>query len=439
MKFKSELIKFKRCCLYLSLIACLLPSTNCWSKDSASSPIELTMLYSYEYLYRHTMEDEIAPAFMKANPDIIVRFEPAAKSYEAANEYILEKGKSGRPMPHLSLQGYSRQKILIEKGLAVALNKFISSDEKWQSHGLNPKALSLTTFDEKIYALPFTLSTPILLYNADLVRRAGGDPDDLPKSWNGILKLARKINGLGNEIHGLNYVWNLTGNWMFQALIFSKGGEMMLSDGTTLGFTGPAGQFACQLIDRMVKETQMPNLTEMQSIKMMAKGQLGILAFSCGDLDYVQKISDGKVEFRVAPFPEVVTQKGRLPVGGTAVMMHTKDPKIQQAAWKFIKFLTGPQAQTMQVQNMSYMPVNTLAMQMPDLLGNYFESHPERRVGATQITLIREWYAFPGPNGLKISKVIEHHLERIVRQTASPEQALEDMATEVKTLLPSSE
>lgn len=438
MKFKNELIKLKKCCLYLSLIAFLLPLTVCWSKDSASSPIELTMLYSYEYLYKHTLVNEIAPAFMKANPGIRVRFEPGAKSYEAASEYILEKGKS-RSMPDLSLQGYSRQKTLIEKGLAVALNKFISSDEKWQSHGLNPKALSLTTFDEKVYALPFTLSTPIIIYNADLVRRAGGDPDNLPKSWNGILKLAGKINELENEIHGLNYVWNLTGNWMFQALIFSKGGEMMFSDGKTLGFTGPAGQFAVRLIDRMVKETQMPNLTEMQSIKMMARGQLGILAFSCGDLDYVQKISDGKVEFRVAPFPEVVTQKGRLPVGGTAVMMHTKDPKIQQAAWKFIKFLTGPQAQTMQVHNMSYMPVNTVAMQSQVLLGNYFARHPERRVAADQISLIREWYAFPNPNGLKISKVIEHHLERIVRQTASPEQALEDMATEVKTLLPSSE
>ncbi|MCK4489538.1 MAG: extracellular solute-binding protein, partial [Anaerolineales bacterium] len=164
------------------------------------------------------------------------------------------------------------------------MNIFISRDKTWQSHGLNPKALSLTTFDEEIYGLPFTLSTPVIIYNADLVRQAGDDPDDLPTSWSGIFKLARKINALGNEIHGLNYVWDLTGNWMFQALIFSKGGEMMYSDGTTLGFTGPAGQFACQLIDRMVKEAQMPNLTEMQSIDMMAGGQLGILASSCADL-----------------------------------------------------------------------------------------------------------------------------------------------------------
>ena len=48
--------------------------------------------------------------------------------------------------------------------------------------GMAPKALKLGVLDGKTYALPYTISTPILFYNADLFKAAGLDPQRPPQT-----------------------------------------------------------------------------------------------------------------------------------------------------------------------------------------------------------------------------------------------------------------
>ena len=77
----------------------------------------------------------------------------------------------------------------------------------------------------KPYGLAFAASTPIIYINDDLIRKAGGDPEKFPTTWDGIFDLAKKINALGDDNVGLFYSWAITGNWMWQALVFSHGGR----------------------------------------------------------------------------------------------------------------------------------------------------------------------------------------------------------------------
>jgi len=48
------------------------------------------------------------------------------------------------------------------------------------------------------------------------------------------------------------------------------------------------------------------------------------------------------------------------------------------------------------------------------------------------------WYAFPGENGLKITDVINDHLQSIVSGTRAkePQKVLDDMTASVQKLLP---
>ena len=48
------------------------------------------------------------------------------------------------------------------------------------------------------------------------------------------------------------------------------------------------------------------------------------------------------------------------------------------------------------------------------------------------------WYAFPGTNGVKVTQTIVENLSRVVEQAATPEEALNDAAAEVESLLPRS-
>ena len=53
-----------------------------------------------------------------------------------------------------------------------------------------------------------------------------------------------------------------------------------------------------------------------------------------------------------------------------------------------------------------------------------------------QLPLIREWFAYPGPNSLKIDDVIGQHLEAVVNKSMTPNGALVSLTQEVNRLLP---
>jgi multiple sugar transport system substrate-binding protein len=300
--------------------------------------------------------------------------------------------------------------------------------------------MEICKFGKETYGLPFAISMPVFFYNADLVRKAGGDPDNFPADWSGILKLGSKINALGSDIYGLIYDYEITGSWLFQALIFSKGGEMTSPDEKKVAFAGERGRWAMRLFDRMVKEGGMPGIPSFRKNnwfrKKMLKGRVGLLASSSGSIVYYQKEIGEKFEFRTAAFPSVVSEIGRLPVGGCVAMMLAKDPRKQKAAWKFIRFATSPRGQTLQVKHTGYMPSNFLAVKNPVLLGRYYGEHPLEQTAIDQILLAKRWYAFPGPNALKTTKVIEKHIRSVVAQEVDPDTALKKLVDEVEGLLP---
>ena len=127
----------------------------------------------------------------------------------------------------------------------------------------------------KQVGLTFSASNPICYYNANLVRAAGGDPDNFPKDWDGVLALAAKIAALGDGVSSMHYRW-AGDDWMFSALLYGNGGQMLSEDEKTVAF-GEPGLKALKLLDRMVKEGKMPPLTVEAALQAFYAGKLGHL------------------------------------------------------------------------------------------------------------------------------------------------------------------
>ena len=83
-----------------------------------------------------------------------------------------------------------------------------------------------------------------------------------------------------------------------------------------------------------------------------------------------------------------------------------------------------------------YTPVNTLALEDPDLLQGYFDTRPNHRTAVEQIDVVRDWFQFPGENGLRIDTIIGEHLEGVVDDSLTPEDALISLEQEINSLLP---
>ena len=401
---------------------------------AAHAATEIVVQYPYGELFNETHK-QIAAEFAKKNPDVKVTFRTAYDSYEEGTQKILREAVTNQ-LPDVTFQGLNRVRILVDRDIAVPMDDFIKAEKDFEKEGFHQAMFDIGTQNGKVYALPFAISLPITYWNLDLVKQAGGDPANLPTSWDGVIALAKKIDALGPDINGITYVWDITGNWLWQAPVFAQGGTMLNADESKVAFDGPEGQFAMKTLARFVTEANMPNLSQADARATFAAGKTSVHITSTSDLAKTTGMIGGKFELKTHVFPDVKPGSGRLPAGGNVAMIVSTDKAKQKAAWQFIKFATGPLGASIMAKTTGYMPPNKVANDV--YLKDFYVQNPNNYTAVKQLPILTKWYAFPGENGLKITDVIKDHMNSIVTRSRSgePEKVLEDMTRDVQKLLP---
>ncbi len=405
------------------------------SAPASAQPVAISVQVPFAQPFR-TIHETIAAEFMKRNPGIKVEFRTAYANYDDAIQQVLRGAITG-DLPDITYQGLNRQRVLVERGLAVSLTPYIEKEQQWEARGYTGALMRVGTVRGEVYGMAFALSTPVAYYNVDLIRKAGGDAQRLPRTWDEVIALGAKIKGLGPDYGGLYYHWDVSGNWMWQSLISAQGGEMLTADEKKVAFDGKEGKAAIGLLARFVREAAMPNVPSNAALQMFAAGKLGMLFTTTAYLAQVKKLSDGRFELRTGRFPLPAGEaRGRLPAGGNTGVILTKDAAKQRAAWEYLKFASGPYGSTVMVKATGYMPPNANAAADPAYLKGFYDQNPNHHPAVEQLPVITEWFAYPGENGLKITDVIRNHLETVVSGQGEPEAVLARMAADVQALLP---
>jgi multiple sugar transport system substrate-binding protein len=399
--------------------------------SAAFAKTEIVVHYAWPAHQR--FHEAVAKAFMEKFPDISVTFRTPSPDYEDAVQTIVRQSMANQ-LPDIEFAGLPKVRELASRGIAVPLDKLITSEADFGKMGYSANVLSLGAVNGVQYAVPFAISTPVIFYNADLVLRAGGDPDHFPTTWEGVIALGGKIAKLGNNIDGMYYEIGVD-DWTTQALIFNFGGRMTSEDEKKVAFDGPAGKRAIALFGRLHSEGGQKPVTQRAARQQFLAGLLGMYAASPANVRGFEEGAAGKFRLRTATLPLADKASGGVPTGGMAMVILTKDPERQSAAWKYLKFATGPEGQTIVVKNTGYMPANTLALQ-PQYLGRFYEENPSWETAAKQLPVARAWYAWPGTNSVKIGRVLADGMTAVAQGVVTPEQGLAQMATETQALLP---
>lgn len=410
------------------LLALAVPTAN------AADKVTLTIAHAnHPEAYR-----EIAAEFTRQHPNIEVNLLPPANNYDELLQTVL-RGNIVGDLPDVLFQSINRIDTLTERGLAQPLDRhiaeLISDGDGWEAQGFSQTLIEPCEFNGATYCLPFAVSVPIIYYNPDLVTQAGGDPDNFPQTWDGIIELAERIDALSPTTLGLYFsYYQHSSNWTTTALITSQGGSLLSDDGKSIAFDGPEGREMLELMRRFGEAGQI-DISLDQARAAFSAGTLGILSTSSSHLERLEQQTATQFELRTAPWP-LDADVGRLPAGGNGIFILTDDPAKQEAAWEFIKFATGPVGQTIIVRHTGYTPVNTLALNDPDLLGGYFDENPNQRTAAEQAFNITRWQAFPGENGVRASDVFRDHIHSVVTLRRTPADVLPELVRDVTALLP---
>jgi multiple sugar transport system substrate-binding protein len=354
----------------------------------AHAETTLTIHYPMPGFFKDVM-DTISKKFMEENPDIKIQFAAPSATYEDGIQLILRQAGTSE-MPDITFIGLNRLRMLNERNVAVDMTPLVQKEGNMAEQGFSDTILKLAQVKGKQVGLAFATSNPIMYYNADLVKAAGGNPDTPPKTWDEVIALAGKIKALGNGVDGMDFRWQ-GDDWMFSALLFGAGGKMLSDDEQKVTFNGPEGQKAVELISRFVKEGGMPVFTKAAGEQAFAAGKVGFEFQTTGALVNTIKNVGAKFNLRTAQIPLIDPDKGHLPTGGNAVVILAKDPAKQDAAWKFAKFAAGPYGASVVVPGTGYVPNNELAAKSAEYLGDFYKKNPLFQAGLSQMPRMIPW------------------------------------------------
>lgn len=371
--------------------------------------------------------DPIIEAFEAANPDINVEnVESAGDGYEGLAQTALLGLAAGNP-PDLVQVGFTLLPTLVNSGGPVALDPFMA-ESGFDPANLMPGMLELGQLDGSNYIIPIGVSTPVMYYNLDLFRAAGLDPNAPPTTWEETRAAAQALVDAGYQ--GVLWGWSITGNWLFQTMLESAGGRMGndTPSGHVAAFDDEAGERVLEYLQGLAQDGLMP-VTE-ATVQTFASGQLGMLVDSSFQRVNTPRQVDAEVRLAAVPIPEGGVT--RLPAGGNGVMMFSRDPAKQAAAWRFLEFLTGPVAGRIVAENTGYTPANAALL---ETLAAENAGDPDYALVLSQVGSVVPWHAWPSNNGTRISQVIKDMQQAVLLGRATPREALDQAAAEVNQLL----
>jgi multiple sugar transport system substrate-binding protein len=382
---------------------------------------------------------EIANAFMAANPDVTITFTNSPPTYEEGHQLILRQAMTNQ-LPDIYYSGFhllpplSRQ--LTERGQITHIDSFLAAEgEAWVTEQYSPRILDLGRFDDTQMAMPFNTSTPIFYFNEELVTQAGGDPENFPDTWDGVFDLARRIDALGDDIDGFFMaIHTEAGDWYWQSLVYSNGGELMDAAEQTVAFGDDRGLAALTLTKRFVDDAAMNLRETQQGVQQFYAGKTGIIVQSTASLRGTTDSVGENFTLRTARYPLADSANGRLPTGGNALVMVSTDEAKHDAMWRFAKWVSGPEGQTVAVKFSGYMPTSLISEQ-DQYLGAFYRENPNYLTSVGQIPVARKWFGYPGRNSNKIIDTQRENINLAMRGLMPVPEVLAKMVADTQALI----
>jgi len=404
---------------------------------AAQAPVTLDVLYCFPSFAR--FHEPVAKLFMDANPGIRIAFRAPAPSYDEGHQTVMRQALTNQ-LPDVFYSGFhllpELARTLARRGQIIELDALLAAEgDTFRRENYSDRILALGRVDGRLYGLAFNASNPILYYNIDLVRRAGGNPDALPTSWDAVIALAGRINTPAEGINGIAYdVHGWPDGWLFEAMITQAGGSLLTPDESAVGFDNEIGLAALRTFRRFVTEGGMQLIDWNQSRQQFGAGKIGIYAASPANLNQITGLVGDKFTLRTHVFPITDQEKGRIPTGGNAAVILAREEAKRRAAWTFLKFVTGPEAQKVVVEMTGYLPTNLRAVG-EQFLGPWYRANPNALTAVRQADRAGPWGGYPGGNNVRIWRAQRDVITLVMRGELTPEAGLARIVAETNALM----
>jgi multiple sugar transport system substrate-binding protein len=417
-------------------------STGAFTSVPAGTDVSIT-LASYLPLLGPAGIDELSSlvsGFERLHPNIHVITQPETSSSAIAG--MIQQDEVSGQTPDVAQDSFNDLKFLTQKLGAADLDSVVGAAGVAANFGgTYPYAAAVTKLGEvdgQVYGIPWTLSTPILFYNANLFTKAGLDPSSPPTTWSQVQTDAVKIKaatGAAGLVNGCIGAAASGSDWCLQAILDSDGGGVMNASQTALTFNQSANVAALGTIQGLAKSGAMANLSSAQMTAAFAAGKLSMILDTSALASSLVKADGGHFPLKATPLVGFGTRASVPTNSGSALFILSKQRVKQEADWELITYLTSPASETTITENVGYPPLRTTIADQAMYLKSYLASDQFLAPNLAQLRRLTPWVSYPGPNYSAITTLLTNAAANIVFEGQDPTKALGSAQSQASRLL----
>ena len=372
---------------------------------------------------------EIKAAFEKDNPDIKLTL--IDSPFTGFHDRAVVQHQAKR-LPDVLMIQVDWVAEFADLGMIEPLDSFIAKEAPAFMQAIP------TTFHAKWkgkqYYLPLETGSIALFYNTDIFKAAGvAGP---PKTWDQFIEVAKKVNNPDKKIFAVTgtLATEPPTNMAYDIypLIVQNGGKLIDGSTNKAAFNSPEGVKAIEwYVQRMNgdkitapgilsngEKEKRANFSS-GNIAMMFEGPWGIA---------IQRQLNPNLQFDVAPMPLGVTN-GTMVRGSLNTMTTTSQNK--DAAWKLMRWLSGPVGNEMWSKGSGAFPANMTVGEK-----DWFKERKLFQSFVHQMGLSNSQSPFLlMPNAVQMNKIMTTEIQNVVQGKKSAKQALDDAAAEWDKIL----
>ncbi|GGZ70475.1 extracellular solute-binding protein [Streptomyces echinoruber] len=311
------------------------------SDGKADGPVTLTWWDTSNGTNEAPTYRALVKDFEKANPGIKVKYVNVPFD-QAQNKFDTAAGSQGAPDVLRSEVGWTP--AFAKKGYFLPLDgtEALAEQGKFQ-----PSLIKQAQYEGKTYGVPLVTDTLALVYNKELLKKAGISAP--PKTWDELKSDAAKVK----DKTGADGYWGSTQAYYAQTFLYGEGTDTVDAGakkitvnsapakkayGTWLSlFSGKGLHKADTTADAYA---HIQDAFTSGKVAMIIQGPWEITNF------YKGAAFKDKANLGIATVPAGSTGKAGAPTGGHNLSVYAGSDKAhQQAALKFVKFMTSAKSQ----------------------------------------------------------------------------------------------
>jgi multiple sugar transport system substrate-binding protein len=376
--------------------------------------------------------DKLIEQFEAANPGVQV--EPRVQeSYPALVQNLETQLAAGNP-PALVQVGWPYLDYVYNNLPYIPVETLV---EKWGGaehlEQFPQNIRDLTNLGGQTVGLAYSLSNPVMYYNADMFMAAGLDPDNPPTTWEGWLEIAPALSEANGGIPVFNFGYGAD-NWILQAFVESNGGRMLVcQDGEyRSGLDTAEAAAGLQAWSDVVLSGLSLNAGYNDATPAFWSGETVTYGYSIAGRGGIQ--AQAAFDLRATVWPQFGENPVRIPGGGNLLVVFATDDAQQEAAWKFVQHLTAVDGLSEWTRGLGYVPLYEAVLEQPAYV-EFIAQNPIQQVGNSQLSKMVRWTSHPGPNGLAAGDAAFRATQAALGGEMSAADALAAAAVEINGLI----